>query len=252
MKPDFLLCLALVLGGGLMGCSTAPGGALSYSAEGTLFSNQEAVCLQSDNFLRPWNLKYALTEDTWNEGELFLTVHERTGTFGQPDYASESTVAIYVKIGNQFKLLQRLATDGLSGYLKPEVIWVASGGEDRKQLIQITERFHGTGGLTREHIFTTSSGKEFAPDLQLEEVEFTPAWESYSFGQDEGVWKNANSTLTDDGLSFEFVVWKYENKTNYPVGKVTGTYKLERKPDGKWRIIMDRFKREPIMDSHSS
>jgi len=252
MKPKLLLCLALVLSGGLFGCATKPGGALSDSSKGKLFNNQEAVCLKSDDSTRPWNLKYALTERTWNEGELFLTVHERISSLAHPEYDPESTAAIYVKIGDKFKLLKRLTTDGLSCYLKPNVIWFTPNGEDKEQLIQITELFYGSGALTQEHIFTTSSGKESAPDLKLGEVEFIPAWESYQFGKDESIWKNESSTLTDDGLFFEFIVWKNENKTNYPVGKVTGIYKLERKPDGKLRIIMDKFKREPITDSGSS
>jgi hypothetical protein len=45
MKPKLILGLALVFSGGWFGCSTMPDGALSKSAKGKLFSNQEAVCL---------------------------------------------------------------------------------------------------------------------------------------------------------------------------------------------------------------
>ncbi len=247
MKPKFIVCLAFVLCGGLFGCSTT----LSKHAGEEIFNNREAVCLNSDDSARPWQLEYALTERTWNEGKLFLTVHERISSLRHPDYDPESSAAIYVKIGNKLKLLKRITTDGLSCYLKPNVIWFAPNGQDKEQLIQITELFYGSGALTQEHIFTTSSGKEFAQDLKLEEVEFIPAWESYKFGKDECIWKDESSTLTDDGLFFEFIIWKYENRTNHPVGKVTGTYKLEREADGKLRIIVDKFKREPITDSDS-
>lgn len=246
------LFLAIILCGGLSSRSTMPRVALNTSAEREMFSNQEAACLNSDDSTRPWQLEYALTERTWNEGELFLTVHERINSLAHPEYDPESTAAIYVKIGDRLKLLKRMTTDGSSCYLKPNVIWFAPNGEDKEQLIQITELFYGSGALTREHVFTTSSGKEFAPDLKLEEVEFIPAGGSYQFGKDEKIWKGESSTLTGDGLYFEFIIWKYINKTNLPIRKVTGTYKLERKPDGKLRIIMDKFKCEPIKDADSS
>jgi hypothetical protein len=262
MKPKLLLCLAFVLSGGLFGCSTVPSGALSDSSEGKLFSNQEAVCLKSDDSSRPWQLKYALTEPTWNEGNLFTTVHERGDVDSMADISKwrrEYTAAIYVKAGEKFKLLKRLHEDENSSgsyFLKPNFIWAVPKGEDREQLIQITEAIYGTGGFTEEHIFTTVvmpvSDLKLTPEIKLEEVEFIPAWESYQFGKDECLWKGEFSRLTDDGLFFEFIIWKHENKTNHPVGKVTGTYKLERKPDGKLRIIMDKFKREPITDSDSS
>jgi hypothetical protein len=266
MKSKLILCLALVLNGGLFGCATKPSGALSDSSEGKLFSNKEAVCLKSDDSARSWQLKYAMTEDMWDEQGLFATVHERISNLAAPEYDPEFTAAIYVKVGDKFKLLKRLPEDEDSGgscYLKPNFIWASPKGEDRKRLIQITELFYGTGALTQEHIFTPVYGLNLEEHLtngesiwnykikNLEEVEFIPAWESYQFGKDECLWKGESSTLTDDGLFFEFIVWKYENKTNVPVGKVTGTYKLERKPDGKLRIIMDKFKREPITDSGS-
>jgi hypothetical protein len=241
------LLLVIILGGSLLGCSTVPRQETSASVEGAIYSNQEAACLKSDDSARPWELKYALTERTWNEGELFLTVHQRISNPKYPQDDPESTAAIYVKVGDKLKLLTRMISG--SDYLKPNVFWFAPVGEDRVQLIQITELFYGTGALTQEHIFTTSSREERAWDLKLEEVEFIPAWESYTFGPGEQIWKGEASTLTGAGLSFEFYVWKDEGKAMRPVGKVTGTYRLERLQNGKLRIIMDQSRREPVTDT---
>ena len=96
---------------------------------------------------------------------------------------------------------------------------------------------------------------KFTPDVKLEEVEFIPASESFKekLAKGEGVWKGVGSTFTDDGLFFNFEIYKDGDANCCPsAGKVTGTYKLERKPDGKLRIIMDKVKREPIADSDSS
>jgi hypothetical protein len=254
VNPRIILSLALVLSGGLFGCSTMPRGVMSDSSEGKLFSNQEAICLKSDDSSRPWQLKYALTEPTVNEGSLFVTVHGRGDVESSADLSKwqpEYTAAIYVRIGDKFKLLKRLkAPQNLSCFLKPNFIWATPKGEGREQLIQITELFYGTGAITQEHVFTTSSGKEFAPDLTLDEVEFIPAWESFQdhFGKNEGIWKGESSRFTNDGLAFEFLVWSGLAGDLHPVGKVTGTYKLERKSDGGLRISMDTFQREPVKD----
>ena len=257
MKTKLLLGLALVLSGVLFGCTTVPSGALSNSAAGKLFRNQEAICLKSNDSSRPWILKYALTEYTVNERQLFVTVHARGEVDTCDDLSKwqpEYTAAIYVKAGDKFKLLKRLWTEEQSYFLKPVILRANMKGGDWEQFIRITEVYYGTGGFTEEHIFTPVamqvSDLKFKPEVKLEEVEFIPAWESFKehFGQDECLWKGESSTLTDTGLFFDFIVWKYENKTNYPVGKVTGTYKLERKPGGGLKISMDTFKREPVKD----
>jgi hypothetical protein len=253
-------CLALVLGGGLFGCSTMPAGALSKSAEGKLFSNQESICLKSNDSSRPWNLNYALTE-----GELFVTVHSRGEVDSYDELAKwrpEYTAAIYVKAGDKFKLLKRLSTEGQSYFLKPAIFPVhierADIKDDWKQLIKITEKYYGSGGLTEEHVFTaavmniavdTSPGK-FTQDVKLDEVEFIPASQSYHFGKDERL-KWESDTLADYNLSFTFSICNLSGKDFRAIAKVTGTYKLEQEPDGKLRIIMDKFKREPITNSNS-
>jgi hypothetical protein len=255
MNPKLILGLALVLSGGLIGCSSVPSGALSNSAEGKLFSNQEAVCLKSDDVSRPWLLKYAVTG---SEGRFFVTVHERRVSLASPEYYTESTAAIYVKLEDKFKLLKRLyepEDGGGSRFLEPNIFPTTPKKDHWQTLIQITELFDGTGYLTHEHIFAvdwgmTVNGIKATP--KLEEVEFIPAWESFKdFGKDEELGKGQINTLTEDGLFFTFVVWKDENPGESPVGKITGTYKLEKKSDGGLRIIMDKFKREPITDSGS-
>ena len=149
MKTKFILGLALVLSGGLFGCSTMPSGALSKSAEGKFFSNQEAICLKNNDSSRPWNLDYALTER-----ELFVTVHSRGEVDSYDDLAKwrpEYTAAIYVKAGDKFRLLKWLSTEGQSYFRKPAIFPVhferADIKDDWKQLIKITEVYYGSGGL---------------------------------------------------------------------------------------------------------
>lgn len=108
--------------------------------------------------------------------------------------------------------------------------------------------------MTEDYIFVIAQGPTTngVPDIpKLEEVEFIPAWVSYQeqerLGENAGLQGEVN-TFTEDGLSFAFAFWKYENGATSMLGKVTGTYKLERKPDGGWRISMDTFKREPFTD----
>jgi len=253
MKPKLLLGLTLVLSGGLLGCSTMPGGALSKSAEGKLFSNQETICLKSNDSSRPWNLNYALTE-----GELFVTVHSRGEVDSYDDLSKwrpEYTAAIYAKINGKFKLLKRLSTEGQSYFSKPAVfpahIERPDIKDDWKQLIQITEVYYGSGGLTSEHIFTAdemNTVDQNSRTVTLEEVEFIPAWETYRFGKDEQVWKGAWNALGDEKLSFGFLVWKTSEKGLVPVDKITGTYKLEPKSGGKFQIVVDTLKHETVKD----
>ena len=259
MKPKLLLGLALVLSGGLFGCSTAPSGALSNSAEGQLFSNQEAICLKSNDSSRPWQLKYAITDND----DLFVTIHDRGDDVESYDdlakWRPEYTAAIYGKFGDKLKLLKRLSTDGLSYFAMPTSFPAHFENpdikDDWKPLIRITEVFYGSGGLTEEHIFTVvimntavdASPMKFTRAVTLKEVEFTPASESYHFGKDEGL-KWESDTLNENGLSFKFLICNLSGHDFSPIAKVTGSYKLEQKAHGKLRIVMDKFKREPVKD----
>jgi hypothetical protein len=192
-----IIYLVLVVSGAWAGCQGKQNNKLlDAKREADFSSHQEAVGLKSDDPTRPWTLKWALTEPTWNTGELFLAVHERPNRISPEPYYPESTAAIYTKIGKTLKLLQRLETDGRSYFLRPTVVWSVVGGEDREQLIQITEIFYGTGHITSEHIFSTRSRTKGAPGLELEEVGFTPADASFEehLAPGEGVWKGVHST----------------------------------------------------------
>jgi hypothetical protein len=251
------LVLALLLMGlcGWSGCSGARHGTSIQSHRvGQLFSHQEAVGLQSDDQSRPWLLKWALTEDTWNGGELFLTVHQRP-TSRSATSDPEFTAAIYFKVGDRLKLMRRLNSMafGSSFFQKPVVVWVPVNGTERRQLIQITEIQSGTGRYTREHVFETIvmpvRVSRRAPGLDLKEVEFIPAAESFQahLAKGEGVWKGVTSRFTTDGLFFDFYIWNDGDANCCPTaGTVNGTYKVERQPDGRLRISMDTFKRAPI------
>jgi hypothetical protein len=256
MKPKLFLCLVL---GVLSGCSSIRDEvSIQNRREGDSFSDRETICLNTDDPSRPWQLKYALTEYTVNERKLFLTVHARGEVDSMADLSKwqpEYTAAIYLKNGEKFKLLKRLSPDGNSYFLKPVVIHANTKDGDWKQLIVVTEVYYGTGHLTKEHIFTPivlpRTDTKSVAEVKLEEVEFTPAWEPFTehFDKDECLWKGESNKWSDDGLSFDFIIWKYENRTHSPVARVTGTYKLEPKPGGGWRIIVDQFKRGPFTES---
>jgi hypothetical protein len=222
-----------------------------YAAPKELFSKQEIICLKGEE-ARPWDLKWALTEDSWNtstNAELFVTVHERANADAHanailPGYDPEYTAAIYIRVGDKFRLLKRLDSF-MSYFLKPNIVWASTKG-DRELLVQVTEIAYGTGHLATEHVFTPTY------DLTLEEVEFIPAHESYKthLARGEG-WQFEANTFTDNGLFFRFFIGKEGDGNCCPsAGKVTGTYKLERsRRDGGLRISMDTFKREPVSNS---
>jgi hypothetical protein len=237
MKQKIIFCLALVLSGVLFGCaSTRNGTSIESQRVGKLFSNQEILCLKSDDVSRPWRLKWAISEDTWNEGRLFVTVHA-CGNETASD-SPQFTAAIYLEQREKFKLLKRLESE-FGFFDKPNFAWT----KDRTHLLQITEVIYGTGVFTKEHVFTVIHRE---PELALEQVELIPASESFKehLAKGEGVWKGVTSTFTDDGLFFDFGIWNEGDGNCCPsAGKVHGTYKLERKSDGGLRISMDTFKR---------
>jgi hypothetical protein len=259
MNAKAVHLFALILSFCSFGCSTLTPAKLEKSFEGQWFNNQEAICLKNENSSRPWQLKYAVTERTCNGDELFVTVHDRGEVYSYDDlknWKPEYVASIFLKTGDKYKLIKRLSIpeqEGPGYFLKPNIIWATSKDGDPEQLIQLTEVVYGTGHFKNEHIFRTHGTRINGHKLQdftIEEVEFIPAWESFQdhFGPEEQIWKGESNILTDDGLLFSFPVWKDENKTMQPVGKITGTYKLEKNPGGAWKISMDTFKREPVKD----
>lgn len=254
-RHHLVLALLLMGLGSWSGCSGARlGTSIQSHRVGQLFSHQEAVGLQSDDQSRPWMLKWALTEDTWNGGELFLTVHQRPNSRSATS-DPEFTAAIYFQVGDKLKLMRRLngMAFGGSSFQKPVVVWAPVNGAERRQLIQITEIQSGTGRYTQEHVFETIvmpvRDSRRAPDLDLKEVELIPAAESFQahLAKGEGVWKGVTSRFTTAGLFFDFYIWNDGDANCCPTaGAVNGTYKVERQPDGRLRISMDTFKRAPI------
>jgi hypothetical protein len=92
----------------------------------------------------------------------------------------------------------------------------------------------------------------FVQKVELQKIEFTPAWEAYQFGKDEGLRYGGRNDFSDNNLSFEFTVWKNEGGIEHPVEKITGTYKLEEKTNGGLRIVVDQLNRQQVADSDSS
>ncbi|HEV2691562.1 MAG TPA: hypothetical protein VG347_01565 [Verrucomicrobiae bacterium] len=245
--PKFITCLAFILIGSFFGCSTVPRDSLHNYSEGKLFTDQEAIAFKGASS-RPWRLKYAVTRDHGDDAEFFATVHQQDKMYA---------ASIYARFGDRLRLLKRLTagTDGddrNSSFLEPNFFWTTPKNDSWQKLIRIPELFAGTGHLIEEHIFvidqgTTRNGIRDIP--KLEEVEFIPAWTSFQEHLEGNVGLQGEyNTFTEDGLNFVFAFWKEENGTISVAGKVAGTYKLERKPDGGWRISMDTFKREPFTD----
>lgn len=130
MKPNLLPCLALILSGGLFGCSTVPRGAL-HDSEGKLFTDQQAVAFKTDASSRPWRLKYAVTQGAGDGNEFFATVHQLHDMYA---------ASIYARLGDRLRLLKRLTagTDGddrNSSFLEPNFFWTTPKNDSWQKLI---------------------------------------------------------------------------------------------------------------------
>ncbi len=228
------------------GCVEAP--ASPVSAVGRVVAKAAAVNPPSDDARRPWELVWALTEQTYNERELFLTVHRRPNALSlehpaMAGYDPEYRADVYAQVDGGYRLLRTLV--GQQGYfLRPNyfrAFYADSPGREQDYFLQITEVYYGTGALVEEHIF------KLRPDQTLDEVLFTPAPELYKDKLLPGEWvaKGEWNEFTNQGLFFHFAIWGPQDGNCCPTaGQVEGTYKIERRsPDEPYRMTVDTFKR---------
>ncbi len=181
-------------------------------------------------------LIWGLTEPSWSNQELFITVHK-----GQ----SQQIAAVYLKINNDYRLLKRIEAP-ISYFNKPNIFWFETK-EGNEQFIQITSIAEGTGHINTEYVFHVVPHND---DLELESVKLIPAPESYKnqLQEGEGVWKGEINTFNSKELSFEFYIWNKSDSNCCPTaGHVLGTYELKalHSFDGKrnWIIEAKSFER---------
>lgn len=199
-----------------------------------VFSKDDIVrSILDDNKQPVSELKWGISEVTYNQIELFVAVHA----------GEQNKAAVYVKRGkDEYHLLLELQA-GFSYFEKPNIFWYGSNGK-KEHLIQLTEVMPGTGHYITEHIYAVNWKGG------LVKVAFTPAPKSFTtnLNKDEGIWKGETNRLSKEGLSFEFYIWNKGDANCCPTGgKVSGKYKLTVKEyfsEKSYEMVMDTYERE--------
>ncbi|MCA9393067.1 MAG: hypothetical protein KC900_02585 [Candidatus Omnitrophica bacterium] len=194
-----------------------------------------------------YELRWAFTEQVWNQQEIFITVHVSDRKYG-PDHIAR----IYAREADGYRLLEEVSTQGNGYLLRPNFFPYETRGlagrRDRLFLLQLTEKIYGTGSFTQEHIYRIGSE---GGGLTLQPVDYVPAPESYRpyLAVGEAVWKGENNRFSGDGLDFEFFIWRERHDGNCcpSGGRVKGHYKIVpvagREAVPAYRIEMDTFER---------
>ncbi len=186
-------------------------------------------------------LKWALSQASWNDQEIFVTVHE-----GQ----YKSLARIYVKEDKGYRLIKEIQTE-LSYFKEPQFIWYKLSDDDRLGLFHIVSVTQGTGYITTESLFNVTV---IDNQVALQEIQFTPAPQLLDDTLDktkgEGVWKGPKSDFRADGLFFEFYIWQKGDGNCCPTaGYVKGEYKLENLGDtfdSQWMVGVKSWERFPV------
>lgn len=190
----------------------------------------------------PLELEYAFPFPSWNQEELFVTLHRGKG---RPD-----RLAVWQREQGKFRELLVLEAEE-----NPEFSYferVTSFRYKGNQFIHVPLIYTGTGHLRKDRIYCV------LPSMALQEIAFQPAPETFSkhLKKGEGVWKGENDFFSDERLAFEFYIWKERDGNCCPsAGKVTGTYKIIG--DLRWdlktnqqvadfKMLMDTFERKPV------
>ncbi|MCK6471845.1 MAG: hypothetical protein L6R28_08865 [Planctomycetes bacterium] len=110
--------------------------------------------------------------------------------------------------------------------------------------LSVTHRYSGTGCYKEEAAFLIQENGH------LDEVRFDDATDCLQnpvpFSRSEGVWKPPHYFFNDEGLAFEFGIWKWDDANCCPTaGYVTGTYKIIRH-GGRLRLMVDQAARGPV------
>jgi hypothetical protein len=189
------------------------------------------AAIESEDGKDRYQLMWAKTAWSWNQTEIFVTVHERDGDMGG------SIASIYRRDGDAYLRLKRITSPRFR-FLEPEFAWVQVGSDNSKEpIVRITERVEGTGAICIEHLFALGS------DSDLKDVEFVSAPEAFAphLRKGEGVWQGENNRFEDGRLVFTFHVWREGDANCCPTGgRVTGTYALEATEEG-FRMVPSTF-----------
>lgn len=209
-----------------------------------LFSKGQIVADIPRDSLNPnlLELVYAFPVSTWNQEELFVTLHCGKGC---PD-----RLAVWQRAQGKFrKLLVLEAEEG------PEFSYfdrVTSFRYKGNQFLHVPLIYSGTGHIRRDRIYC------ILPDLTLQEIAYQPAPQGFlnHLKKGEGVWKGENDYFSDERLAFEFYIWKEGDGNCCPsAGKVTGTYQIvgdvrgdpkANKQVADFKMLMDTFERTAV------
>lgn len=193
-----------------------------------------------------YELQSGQTFMSWNQRELFVTVHK-----GQKNLFPDYIARIYSAVPGGFTLLKEITTGGNGYFRPPQVFWydIPSPGRsaERVHVLQLTEKIYGTGSFTSEHVFEI---RPEAEGLGLRPIAYVPAPRTFAahLNPGEAVWKGENNQFSSRGLEFEFYIWRTAVDGNCcpSGGRVTGEYKLvsqEAVTGSGYRIEMDTFER---------
>ena len=173
-------------------------------------------------------LRWGLTEDTYNSHRLFITVHGFGG--GKPNQA-----AIYLEKDGEYKLVRQLKSEyGTTYFGEPKSFWHDKSVSGR-HLIQITETVYGTAHSTTDHIFRVHSNGTVS-NVQLISAD---QYFADKLKEGQGIWKGVMNRFSAEGLEFEFHVWNKGDSNCCPTGAtIKGTYKMLSDPD---RIVVDEY-----------
>ena len=221
-------------------------GALSEEISPSLLSKQQIVAevpgdSQNPN---PLELEYAFPIVSWNQDELFVTMHRGKG---RPD-----RLAIWQRIQAKFRVAQVLQAE--EGPKFSYFDQVTSFRYKGNQFIHVPLIYSGTGHIRKDRIYC------ILPDLTLQVISLQPTPEGFSkhLRKGEGIWKGESDFFSDGRLAFEFNIWKEGDGNCCPsAGKVTGKYKIvgdvrwdpkANKRVADFKMLMDTFERTSVKD----
>jgi hypothetical protein len=190
----------------------------------------------------PLELGYAFPVPSWNQEELFVTLHRGKR---RPD-----RVAVWQRAQGKFRRL--LVLEAEEGREFSYFDQVTSFRYKDNQFLHVPLIYTGTGHIRKDRIYCV------LPSIALQEITFQPAPEGFSkhLKKGEGIWKGENDYFSDERLAFEFYIWKEGDGNCCPsAGKVTGTYKIfgdvrwdpkTNKQVADFKMLMDTFERTAV------
>lgn len=192
----------------------------------------------------PLELGYAFPVPSWNQEELFVTLHRGKG---RPD-----RLAVWRNVQGKFRAVLDLeAEEGPDFSYFDQVTSFRYKGN---QFLHVPLIYTGTGHIRKDRIYCV------LPSSALQEITFQPAPEAFSkhLKKGEGVWKGENDFFSDERLAFEFYIWKEGDGNCCPsAGRVTGTYQIfgevrwdpkTNKQVADFKMLMNTYERTAVKD----